>query len=156
MKRDGKKLYELGREGQTAEDIKIEPREVIIYNLKLVESNDDDATPIQKFRIDVECGGGTYIRSLVRDIGIELGTVATMTSLERTKQGLFLPEHCLPYQITDDDNAAIVDVVKKDENGVIIIDKKVDCNWTVETITEAIRSCRKTVLISTDDGLKDK
>ena len=156
MKRDGKKLYELGREGQTAEDIKIEPREVIIYNLKLVESNDDDATPIQKFRIDVECGGGTYIRSLVRDIGIELGTVATMTSLERTKQGLFLPKHCLPYQITDDDNAAIVDVVKKDENGVIIIDKKVDCNWTVETITEAIRSCRKTVLISTDDGLKDK
>ena len=160
MKVNGKKLYELGRKGQTAEDVKIESREVVIYDLKLLDdenikqdSNDnDEAKPIQKFRIQVECGGGTYIRSLVRDIGIELETVATMTSLKRTKQGQFLPEHCLQYKQSTGGN----DEIQKDENGVILIDKRADCNWTVETITEAIRSCRKTVLVSEDDGLKDK
>lgn len=160
LKVNGKKLYELGRKGQTAEDVKIESREVVIYDLKLLDdenikqdSNDnDEAKPIQKFRIQVECGGGTYIRSLVRDIGIELETVATMTSLKRTKQGQFLPEHCLQYKQSTGGN----DEIQKDENGVILIDKRADCNWTVETITEAIRSCRKTVLVSEDDGLKDK
>ena len=43
-----------------------------------------------QFALSVECGGGTYIRSLVRDIGYELNTVATMTGLVRTKQGPFV------------------------------------------------------------------
>lgn len=156
LKRDGKKLYELGRQGQTAEDLKIEPREVIIYDLKLVgynnesgeNGNDDESKPIEKFFIDVECGGGTYIRSLVRDIGIALGTVATMTKLERTKQGQFLMEHSLPY--SSDDSVTL------DENGGIVINKREDCNWTVAAINKAIRTCRETLLISEDDGLKDK
>ena len=82
-------MYELGREGLKAEDIEIEAREVQIARLDLLSFDNG------KFEIDVECGGGTYIRSLVRDIGISLDTLATMTSLERTKQGPFLPEHCL-------------------------------------------------------------
>ena len=93
-------MYELGRQGVKEEDIEIEAREVKIHRLdllppsppSLVGGSDD---PYSKFGLDVECGGGTYIRSLVRDIGIALDTVATMTSLERTKQGPFLPEHCL-------------------------------------------------------------
>ena len=113
LKRDGKKLYELGRKGKTEEDVKIEPRKIQIYRLDLLsteEDNDNDNSKksgetskdeskslptIKKFEIDVECGGGTYIRSLVRDIGIAVNTVATMVSLERTKQGIFQPEHCL-------------------------------------------------------------
>jgi tRNA U55 pseudouridine synthase TruB len=47
------------------------------------------------FTLNVSCGGGTYIRSLVRDIGYELDTVATMTGLVRTKQGPFLLEDAL-------------------------------------------------------------
>ena len=159
-------MYELGRQGQTAEDLKIQPREVIIYDLKLVgysntesggnknNDNDDNESkqPIEKFFIDVECGGGTYIRSLVRDIGIALGTVATMTKLERTKQGQFLMEHSLPYNASDTNDV----VVKLDENGGIVINKREDCNWTVDAINEAIRTCRETLLTSEDDGLKDK
>jgi len=62
-------------------------------------SNDcNSATPttstttltMPQFALSVECGGGTYIRSLVRDIGYELNTVATMTGLVRTKQGPFV------------------------------------------------------------------
>lgn len=47
------------------------------------------------FTLNVSCGGGTYIRSIVRDIGYEMDTVATMTGLVRTKQGPFLLEDAL-------------------------------------------------------------
>ena len=95
LKKDGKRLYELGRQGKTAEDVKIEPREVNIYRLEVLPTNDEGKGLPSCFGLDVECGGGTYIRSLIRDIGISLDTVATMSGLERTKQGVFLPEHCL-------------------------------------------------------------
>mmetsp|Transcript_3035 Transcript_3035/g.6079 ORF Transcript_3035/g.6079 Transcript_3035/m.6079 type:complete len:481 (-) Transcript_3035:78-1520(-) len=51
---------------------------------------DDVSLSLPRFALHVQCGGGTYIRSLVRDIGCELGTVATMTGLVRTKQGPFV------------------------------------------------------------------
>ncbi|CAJ1959100.1 unnamed protein product [Cylindrotheca closterium] len=92
LKKDGKRMYELGRKGVTAEDIEIEAREVVIHRLELLKEESEEP---KTFGLDVECGGGTYIRSLVRDIGISLDTLATMTSLERTKQGPYLPEHCL-------------------------------------------------------------
>eukprot|EP00548_Thalassiothrix_antarctica_P012106 CAMPEP_0194161062 /NCGR_PEP_ID=MMETSP0152-20130528/78735_1 /TAXON_ID=1049557 /ORGANISM="Thalassiothrix antarctica, Strain L6-D1" /LENGTH=365 /DNA_ID=CAMNT_0038870811 /DNA_START=204 /DNA_END=1301 /DNA_ORIENTATION=- len=181
LKRDGKRLYELGRKGQTAEDLKIEPREVTIYDLKLIQKEDDKESkkPIQTFCIEVECGGGTYIRSLVRDIGIALGTVATMTQLERTKQGQFFLDHCLPYSSTVLGTVATmtqlertkqgqffldhclpysstVEEVKHDEEGRIIFDKRKDCDWTVSTINEAIRDCRENILQNNndDDGLR--
>lgn len=86
-------MYELGREGLSEEDVEIEAREVVIHRLDLIKEEDSESPTT--FGLDVECGGGTYIRSLVRDIGISLDTLATMTSLERTKQGPYLPEHCL-------------------------------------------------------------
>ena len=64
-------------------------REVTIYDLKLLPTN-DKGEGLPSFGLDVECGGGTYIRSLVRDIGRELNTCATMTSLVRTQQAQFL------------------------------------------------------------------
>lgn len=85
-------MYDLGRQGLSAEDIEIEAREVVIHRLELLKEDSDKP---KAFGLDVECGGGTYIRSLVRDIGVSLNTLATMTSLERTKQGPYLPEHCL-------------------------------------------------------------
>lgn len=47
------------------------------------------------FRLSVTCGGGCYIRSLIRDIAAEVGTLAHMTELERVKQGIFTMEMCL-------------------------------------------------------------
>jgi len=92
LRKNGKRMYELAREGLSEEDIEIEAREVVIHRLDLLKEGTDAP---KTFGLDVECGGGTYIRSLVRDIGIGLDTLATMTSLERTKQGPYLPEHCL-------------------------------------------------------------
>ena len=93
------------------EDVHIEPRQVVIYNLDLLPTNDKGEGLPACFGLNVECGGGTYIRSLVRDIGLSLDTVATMTSLERTKQGVFLTEHCLDQEDWNPEN--IWDAIEK-------------------------------------------
>ena len=73
---NGKKLYELAREGITVErkPCTVEIREIVIKSY---------AYPFVAF--DVSCGKGTYIRSLIRDAGEKLGIGAAMESLERTR-----------------------------------------------------------------------
>ncbi|KAL3775508.1 hypothetical protein ACHAWO_003040 [Cyclotella atomus] len=53
-------------------------------------TSEENKFDIPQFTLSISCGGGTYIRSLVRDIGYECGSVATMTGLVRTKQGPFV------------------------------------------------------------------
>jgi tRNA pseudouridine55 synthase len=73
---DGVRLYELARQGK---EIERTACEVEIKRLELVKASDGE------YVIDVECSKGTYIRSLIDDIGRELGCGAVMTSLERTQ-----------------------------------------------------------------------
>lgn len=86
IRKNGKRLYEEAREGKSEDDVEIDSREVEVHELKYIP-NEDDGLP--SFNLSVECGGGTYIRSLIRDIGYDLDSVATMTRLVRTKQGPF-------------------------------------------------------------------
>ena len=81
IKVNGKKLYEYARNG---EEVELPVRDIEIYDLKLVSDVKNN-----EFFIKCHVSKGTYIRSLVRDIGYALGTVATMTELERTKLGNF-------------------------------------------------------------------
>ncbi|EED89009.1 predicted protein, partial [Thalassiosira pseudonana CCMP1335] len=79
---DGKRLYEIARKGDVnSDDVEIPTREVEVYGVKAYNCT----LELPQFALEVQCGGGTYIRSLVRDIGYELDTVATMTGLVRTK-----------------------------------------------------------------------
>ena len=80
LKHQGKKLYELAREGKTVER---EPRRITIYNLNLLDFGPDFIT------LDVSCSKGTYIRSLAEDIGRAMGSCATVTALRRTGAGMF-------------------------------------------------------------------
>lgn len=75
IKKDGKKLYDLAREGI---EIEREPRRINIYSIDIC----DIALPA--VTIDVHCSKGTYIRSLCDDIGTKLGCGAVMTELRRT------------------------------------------------------------------------
>ena len=75
LKHQGKRLHELARAGQTVER---SAREVTISRLELLDSGAD------WFEIDVDCSKGTYIRSLVQDIGEALGCGAHLTALRRT------------------------------------------------------------------------
>ncbi|HVX48051.1 MAG TPA: tRNA pseudouridine(55) synthase TruB [Candidatus Saccharimonadales bacterium] len=80
VKIDGRRAYKLAREGK---EVKIEPRKVTINRLELL----DYAYPQAKLIADVS--SGTYIRSLVQDIGEALGTGAYTTELRRTRIGDF-------------------------------------------------------------------
>ena len=91
IKVNGKKLYEYARNN---EEVELPVRDIEIYDLKLVSDVVNN-----EFYIRCHVSKGTYIRSLIRDIGYELGTVATMTELERTKLGNFTLEDT--YTIDD-------------------------------------------------------
>lgn len=81
IKVNGKKLYEYARNGK---EVELPVRDIEIYDLKLVSDIKNN-----EFYIKCHVSKGTYIRSLVRDIGYQLGTCATMVELERTKLGNF-------------------------------------------------------------------
>jgi len=80
LKYQGKKLYELAREGKTVDR---QARRITIYALNLLGFDHDSIT------LDVSCSKGTYIRSLAEDIGQALGSCATVTALRRTAAGIF-------------------------------------------------------------------
>jgi len=95
VKINGKKLYEYARNGQ---EIALPKREVEIYDINLISIVDDTIT------INVKVSKGTYIRSLIRDIGEKLGTYGTMTDLKRIKLGNFKLEDAYTLeQIENDD-----------------------------------------------------
>ncbi len=82
IKIDGKKLYELAREGKTVER---EPRKITIHNIEI------KGIDLQNNTVDmlVDCSKGTYIRTLCNDIGASLGCGGHMSALHRTKSGRF-------------------------------------------------------------------
>lgn len=82
IKVNGKKLYELARNGETVERT---PREVVIHNISMTEFNKEQ----NSFKIVVDCSKGTYIRTLANDIGEALGCGAALATLNRTKSGRF-------------------------------------------------------------------
>lgn len=82
VKVGGKKLYELAREGK---EVERKPREVQIYDMEILEADFNQGV----IRFAVECSKGTYIRTLIHDIGVKLGCFAHMTALERTMSGGF-------------------------------------------------------------------
>ncbi len=88
IKVDGKKLYELARLGK---EVDRERRRVIIKNIHLMDYDVKE----QEFTVIVECGKGTYIRTLLHDIGETLGCGAAMKSLIRTEVGSFAVEEAL-------------------------------------------------------------
>lgn len=93
VKVKGEKLYNKARKGEI-EKKDLPSREVEIKRLELVDFNDSQ----QKFSLIIECSSGTYIRSLVHDMGQEIGVGATITSLRRTKIGSYSIEQALDLE----------------------------------------------------------
>ena len=80
IKINGQKLYELARKGK---EVARKPRRITIFELELLGGEDCDYT------LRVRCSKGTYVRTLCHDIGQTLGCGACMSSLRRTKAGMF-------------------------------------------------------------------
>ncbi|MCG6659543.1 tRNA pseudouridine(55) synthase TruB [Halomonas campisalis] len=83
LKHQGRKLYELAREGKTVERA---ARRVTVYDARLLAFAGD------AFELEVAVSKGTYVRTLAEDIGLALGTGAHISALRRLKTGPFTGE----------------------------------------------------------------
>jgi tRNA pseudouridine55 synthase len=87
LKVDGERAYDLARAG---EDVELASREIEIHSLNLM------AMPEAEHSVfEVECGKGTYIRALARDMGRRLGCFGHVINLRRTLVGLFDEQRCI-------------------------------------------------------------
>ncbi len=87
IKVNGQRAYKLARAGKA---VKLEPRRVTIYKIEIA------AYKYPEVKFSAEVSSGTYIRSLVEDLGRELNTGAYMSALRRTSVGKFEINHALP------------------------------------------------------------
>jgi tRNA pseudouridine55 synthase len=95
LKQDGRKLYELAREGVTVER-KARPMAISAVRVLALRGQEAD--------FEVDCGGGTYVRSLCVEAGRSLGRPACMAALRRLRSGNFTLDRALPqerWQATD-------------------------------------------------------
>lgn len=93
IKRGGKRLYELARRGESVE---VAPRACRVDDVRLTASLGDG-----RYRLEVDCGKGVYIRTLCHDIGAYLGCGGHMATLERTRAGVFTLENALTLEEVD-------------------------------------------------------
>lgn len=82
---NGQRLYDLAREGRVIER---EARPIKVYSLKVEDYRDNEGVML------VKCSRGTYIRTLIHDIGQEMEVGAVMTGLLRTQSGVFTLDDC--------------------------------------------------------------
>lgn len=91
IKQGGKKLYELARQGITVER---KPRQIEIYSLTLLSAQEE----VGEFTLKVFCSKGTYVRTLVHDLGEALGCGAALSALRRTRAGWFTLEESVTLE----------------------------------------------------------
>ncbi len=82
---NGQRLYDLARQGI---EVERKPRPITVYSIRFDEFGDNKATVV------ISCSKGTYIRTLIHDMGIETGAGAVMTALTRTRSGCFRTGDC--------------------------------------------------------------
>ncbi len=87
----GKRLYELARQGVSVERT---PREITVYSLELEAYDEESGTGT----LLISCSKGTYIRTLINDLGEALGTGGCMTALRRISAHGFRIEDCIPLE----------------------------------------------------------
>ena len=94
---NGKRGYELARAGI---EFELAAKKVHIYGMEMLGKSEDKENT---YRIKINCGGGTYIRSLARDVAAALDTKAVMSSLLRTKSGVFTLDKAIPFSLLEKD-----------------------------------------------------
>ena len=118
IKVNGARLYKYARENK---EVTLPKREVHIYNMEVIDISDDSFT----FKCSVS--KGTYIRSLIRDIGDILGIPCSMEELNRTKEGLFSIEESYTIKDIEDNNYKIVPIERVFDNSLkVVVDSKTE------------------------------
>ena len=115
----GERAYDLARDGEIVE---IEPRPVTIHSLELIETTDDSAT------LEAQCGKGTYVRAIARDLGRMLGCYGHVTALRRTRVGQFTEADAVALAILEEAPATAAENMLSVEVGLsdlpcVVIDR---------------------------------
>lgn len=92
IQKDGKRLYELARQGI---EVEVPSRQVEIYDLQVLAWREGEFPELE---LEIRCGEGTYIRAIARDLGEKLGVGATLAGLERTFSAGFGLESSLTFE----------------------------------------------------------
>ena len=129
IKVNGKKLYEYARNNI---NIELPKKEVTIKEIELLEQNNNT------YKIKTLVSKGTYIRSLINDIGLSLNTYATMTDLKRTKQGIINIEETNTIEDIKNNNFKIHKIEEVLDYKIIEVDeeleKKISNGMTIDNI----------------------
>lgn len=103
----GQRLHKLARMGK---EVERKPRPLTIYEIQVVDADIDGAA---EATLEIRCSAGTYVRTLINDIGESLGCGAHMKSLVRTEAGGFTLDQAVPLEaVSDDDLRPLIDTVK--------------------------------------------
>lgn len=112
---NGRRGYSLARSGV---EFSLPPKKINVSEFSLLEKTGD-----KSFLFKVRCGGGTYIRSLARDLAEKLGTLAVMSSLDRTESGVFNYGNGVPLEILKNASAEDLNKFIIPADGVVNFDK---------------------------------
>lgn len=112
IKQNGKKLYELAREGI---EVERKPRRIHIDAITILDDSKLESDRV--FTMEIKCSKGTYIRTLCNDIGERIGCGAAMQSLARTRVGAFALDTAITLSQVEDmrDNGTLDNVIKSPE-----------------------------------------
>ena len=94
VKVDGERAYDLARAGETVE---LKARPVVIHSARIADAADADHVTLE-----IECGKGTYVRALVRDIADALGACGHVSDLRRTRVGSFTEQTAVTLELLED------------------------------------------------------
>jgi tRNA pseudouridine55 synthase len=94
IKVDGERAYDLERAG---ENIELASRKVNVFDARVVDAEDPD-----HITLEVDCGKGTYVRALVRDIAEALGACGHVSALRRTRVGRFTEQSAVALELLED------------------------------------------------------
>lgn len=134
---NGKRLHEYARNN---EEVILPKREIEIYSIELI-SDIEKVDNYYHFSFRVHVSKGTYIRSLIRDIGEKLDISCTMKNLKRIKQGIFDIKDCISIDDVNEDTelVSIQDALENYDRVVVnkIISKKVKNGVILDLDTES-------------------
>ena len=133
---NGKRAYELARNNI---EFELQAKEVEIFKIDIISYKNSI------LKVEIECGSGTYIRSIGRDIAYKTNSLATMISLERTKIDDYKVESCVDVQTITAENI---------DNFIIKIDKVLSLNQLNLSQNETIKLLNgQTLRVNQCDGL---
>jgi tRNA pseudouridine55 synthase len=135
IKVNGQRAYDLARDG---EDVALQARTVVVDDLRVIDVPDED-----HMVLEADCGKGTYVRAIARDLGRKLGCFGHISALRRTRVGGFDTEQAIPFEELQ---AAVEDAPSPEEAATLLAEE------FLQPVASALRALDEVPLAGNDVG----